>query len=112
MSTPIVGRIGRAPAPGEAAIQQLRERPDVLEYMARTAFAGERGLTPLDGETAWLQLSVAERAQWLDATFASIAEGAEQYDASRPTSPPNPDDGGQGQRPEAEVDDDRLANIA
>jgi hypothetical protein len=101
MDHAVVGRIGRAPRPGEAALQRLRERPDVLEYMAQTAFAGELSLTPLAAEAQWAAMPEADRATWIDRTFASIAEGAGVYDASLPVDPPEPGGGGQGQVPDA-----------
>jgi hypothetical protein len=91
---PVVGRIGREPRPGEGTVRLVRERPEVLEYMSRRTFATELNLS---GEVAleeWDRLSAAQRADWIDRTFASLSAGARHHDETRPPDDPAPDDGG------------------
>lgn len=92
---PVAGRVGRPAYPGESTVQMLRERPEVLEEMARRWWATEHGLFGLDALEAWAALEPDERARWIDSTFeSSSAQGARYDEGRRPDNSPNPDGGG------------------
>jgi hypothetical protein len=91
----VVGRIGRKPMPGEGTVQMLRERPEVLEFMAMTEFANERDILGINMESEWIALPVTERAERIERVFVDTADGGAAYDASLPPDLTPPSGGGQ-----------------